>query len=95
MRVNPIQSAYIKPDVRKTHLLIIDGAIASASAITFFRLEIDVIVSNGPDGAFHPCCITREWGNARTRRDFLDMASALQVPHVGLENSHACTRPAR
>lgn len=61
LHMNMRQEAYIRPDARKTNLWVIDGAIASASCITFRKLENDVIASRCLGGAILPCCITSIW----------------------------------
>ena len=57
------QEAYAKSDARKTHLLVVDGDVASAAGITFRKLENDVTPPRDMGGTNPPCCITSNWRN--------------------------------
>ena len=68
LHMNARQEAYIRPDGRKPHRLVVGGAIASADGITFYKLENDVIASQGLQGSIPPFPITSIWENTRTGR---------------------------
>ena len=82
LHMNLRQESYIRNDARKTHLLVIDGAVASAAGITFYRLENDVIVSRGINGKIPPCCITSIWSNRANVPQCLNLEAALLAEPV-------------
>ena len=81
------QEAYVKPDGKNTHLLVVDGAIASAAGITSFKLENDVIVTKGLMGYIPPCCIASLWKNTKAGRFRLNLEESLQVPPTEKETT--------
>ena len=85
LQMNTRQQTYVQPSARKTHLLVVDGAIASAAGMTFHKLANDVIVSRGLDGKIPPCCITSIWKNKTSGPQCLNMEAALLAEPVEQE----------
>ena len=67
------QEAYIRPGPKKTHIVTVDGTVASAAGIKFYELENGAVVSYGINGIIPPCCIAGLFSNTKMGRRCLDM----------------------
>ena len=83
LHMNPRQEAYLKPSPKKSHVLTIDGIMASAFGILFYELDNGVIISRGIDGLIPPCCVSGLFPNTNMGRRSLDLeASKADAPKV-------------